>query len=171
MFDDERTSFAGKHYQLHDAYAEPKPVQRRPRLWIGGGGEKRLLRLVARHADGWNVAFVAPDAFAHKSAVLDRWCERERRDPRAVLRTVNLGLALAERDVGLAQLEARLEAQFGKTLPFVRPGMLVGTPQQVIDRIGEYRHAGAEWVILALRAPFDLRELELFVERVMPAFR
>jgi len=170
LFDDERTTFHGQHFQLEGAYASPKPLQKHPRLWIGGGGEKRLLRIVARHADGWNIPFVAPDVYAHKNAVLDAWCEREGRDPRAVLRTVNLGPALAEREAELPRLEEQLGAQFGKTLSFLRPGMLVGTPEQVIERIGDYQRAGAEWVILALRAPFDLRGLELFVERVMPAF-
>jgi F420-dependent oxidoreductase-like protein len=170
LFDVERTSFSGRHFSLDGAWAEPKPVQPRPRIWIGGGGEQRLLRLVARHADGWNIPFVAPDVYAHKAAVLDRWCEREKRDPASIVRTVNLGPALAEGEGDTGRLEERLAAQFGKTLPYLRPGMLVGTPQQVIDRIAEYRRAGAEWVILALRAPFDLAGLELFVERVMPAF-
>jgi F420-dependent oxidoreductase-like protein len=170
LFDAERTTFRGKHFQLDEAYASPKPVQPRPRLWIGGGGEKRLLRMVARHADGWNIPFVAPEAFAHKSRILDTWCEREGRDPKAVLRTVNLGLALAESEAGLPQLDQQLRAQFGKALSLLRPGMLAGTPAQVVERIADYRSAGAEWVILALRAPFDLRALELFAERVMPAF-
>lgn len=170
LFDNERTTFAGKHYSLDAAFAEPKPVQKRPRIWIGGGGEKRLLRMVARHADGWNIPFVAPDAWAKKKAVLDSWCERENRDPRDIVRTVNLGPALAERESDLPRLEEQLTAQFGGTLPYLRPGMLVGTPQQVIDRIGEYRDAGVEWVILAMRAPFDLDGLRIFVERVMPAF-
>lgn len=170
MFANERTSFAGQHYRVHEAYSAPKPVQPRPRIWIGGGGEKRLLRLVARHADGWNIPFVPPDVFAHKRSVLDRWCERERRDPRSIVRTVNLGPALVERESELPRVEAQLASQFGNTLSFLRPGMLVGTAEQAIDRIGEYQRAGAEWVILALRAPFDLEGLELFAERVMPAF-
>jgi alkanesulfonate monooxygenase SsuD/methylene tetrahydromethanopterin reductase-like flavin-dependent oxidoreductase (luciferase family) len=53
----------------------------------------------------------------------------------------------------------------------VEPGMLIGTPQQVIDRVEEYRGAGAEWIIVALRAPFDWESYELFIDRVLPAFR
>ena len=105
LFDDERTTFAGRHFRLEGAFASPKPLQKRPRLWIGGGGEKRLLRLVARHADGWNIPFVAPDAFAHKNQVLTGWCEREQREPGSILRTVNLGPALAEREAALEQAE------------------------------------------------------------------
>jgi alkanesulfonate monooxygenase SsuD/methylene tetrahydromethanopterin reductase-like flavin-dependent oxidoreductase (luciferase family) len=126
--------------------------------------------MVARWADGWNIPFVPPEEFARKNEVLDRWCEREGRDPRAILRTVNLGPAIAESEADLPRLEEQLASQFGKVLKVLRPGMLVGTPQQVIEQIETYRRAGADWVILAMRAPFDLDGLRLFVERVMPAF-
>src|SRR5439155_2895724 len=96
LFDGERVTFEGRHVQLHDALCDPRPVQPRLRLWIAGQGEKRMLRIVARHADGWNVPFLAPEQFAQRNATLDRWCERERRDPRAIVRTVNLGLAIGE---------------------------------------------------------------------------
>lgn len=170
LFQDERTTFHGEHWCLEGAYGNPKPLQARPRVWIGGGGEKRLLRMVARHADGWNIPFVAPDTWAHKCGVLDRWCESAGRDPRSIVRTVNLGPALAESERELPRLEEQLARQFGKVLSLLRPGMLVGTPAQAIDRIGAYARAGCDWVILALRAPFDLAGLQLFVERVMPAF-
>jgi alkanesulfonate monooxygenase SsuD/methylene tetrahydromethanopterin reductase-like flavin-dependent oxidoreductase (luciferase family) len=52
----------------------------------------------------------------------------------------------------------------------VKPGILVGTPQQVIDRVGEYARAGVEQLNVALRAPFDVEGLERFVDAVMPAF-
>ena len=60
---------------------------------------------------------------------------------------------------------------FGGLTEFVKPGILIGTPPRVVDRIGEYERAGAEWVILAMRAPFDWDGLELFIRDVMPAFR
>jgi F420-dependent oxidoreductase-like protein len=171
LFDDEEVSFAGKYYRLQAARCDPKPLAPRPRLWIGGMGEKRLLRIVARHADGWNVPFVAPEVFAAKNTVLTQWCERERRDPSAILRTINLGLALAADEAGARRKREALGEQFGTMLAFLEPGMLVGTPAQVIDRIGAYRDAGAERIVLALRAPFDLEGLALFRETVMPAFR
>ena len=60
---------------------------------------------------------------------------------------------------------------FGPMTDLVRPGILVGTPAQVVDRIGAYAKAGAEWVILALRAPFDWEGLDLFVRDILPAVR
>jgi alkanesulfonate monooxygenase SsuD/methylene tetrahydromethanopterin reductase-like flavin-dependent oxidoreductase (luciferase family) len=170
LFDGERVTFAGKQLTLADALCEPRPVQPRLRLWIGGQGEKRLLRIVARHADGWNVPFMAPEIFAQRSATLDRWCERERRDPAAITRTANLGLAVGADAADVRRQEENLRLMFGPMTDFVRPGILVGTPAQVVDRIGEYERAGVEWVILALRAPFDWDGLELFIREVMPAF-
>ena len=170
LFDGERVTLAGRQLRLEDALCEPRPVQPRLRLWIGGQGEKRLLRLVARHADGWNVPFLAPEIFAQRNATLDRWCEREGRDPRAITRTVNLGLAVGRDDAQVRRQEESLRLMFGPMTDFVRPGILVGTPPQVIERIREYAAAGAEWVILALRAPFDWEGLELFIQEVMPAF-
>ena len=170
LFDGERVTLEGKQLTLADALCEPRPVQSRLRLWIGGQGEKRLLRIVARHADGWNVPFMAPDVFAQRSATLDRWCERERRDPAAITRTANLGLAVGIDAADVRRQEENLRLMFGPMTDFVRPGILVGTPAQVVDRIGEYQRAGVEWVILALRAPFDWDGLELFIREVMPAF-
>ena len=63
-----------------------------------------------------------------------------------------------------------LKAQFGAALGFMEPGMLIGTPGQVIDRIGQYVKGGAEWIMLALRAPFDVEGLQVFIDEVMPAF-
>ena len=171
LFTQETTTFDGKYYRLSAARCDPKPLQKRPRIWLGGMGEKRLLRMAAQYADGWNVPFVGPDVFAHKNQVLTRWCERLGRAPLAVLRTVNLGLAIGHNDAAAAQKRAGLQAQFGAALPFIEAGMLIGTPPEVIDRIGTYVDAGAQWIILALRAPFDVEGLQVFIDAVMPAFR
>ena len=147
------TTFKGEWFTMEDARCEPRPVQAALPLWIGGGGEKRTLAIAARYADAWNVPFVAPDVFAHKRAVLREHCERVGRDPAEVRCTVNVGLAWSEES---------LKAQFGGLANYVRPGVLSGSEQEVVDRIGEYVDAGAEQVNLALRAPFDADELERF---------
>jgi F420-dependent oxidoreductase-like protein len=153
-------SFEGEFFRLDEARCDPKPVQARLPLWIGGGGEKVTLRIAARHADGWNVPFVPPDAYRHKVQVLDDHCEAVGRDPAEITRSVNLTLAWSEDD---------LRAQFGGMTDWVRPSALTGSTQQVVDRIGEYGDAGAEWVNLALRAPFDPDALDLFAAEVLPA--
>jgi len=130
-----------------------------------------LLRIVARHADGWNVPFLAPDVFAQRAATLDGWCAKEGRDPRAITRTINVGLAIGRDEAAVRRQEDKLPGMFGGLTELVKPGILIGTPARVVDRVGEYAAAGAEWVILAVRAPFDWDGLETFVRDVMPAFR
>lgn len=170
MFTEATTTFHGRHYRVSDARCEPKPLQKHPRIWLGGMGEKRLLRMTAKYADGWNVPFVGPDIFRHKNQVLTQWCETERREPRDVLRTVNLGLAIGGNEAEARRKREGLKEQFGAALGFLEPGMLIGTPQEVIDRIGTYVEGGAQWIILALRAPFDIEGLQVFIDAVMPAF-
>ena len=89
-----RASFEGKHFRVVDAPNNPKPLQPRIPIWIGGRGEKRTLRAAAKYADGWNGAYIGPDDWAHKGRVLDQWCETEGRDPKTIMRTVNLGFYL-----------------------------------------------------------------------------
>ena len=60
----EVADFKGEHFTLTEARCEPKPVQAELPIWIGGGGEKRTLRIAAQYADAWNVPFIPPDEFA-----------------------------------------------------------------------------------------------------------
>ncbi len=92
----ERTSFAGKHYQLAGAIAEPKPVQQpHPPIWIGGSGRQRTLRITARYADVWNAAWGSPDEVAEVSAVLDQRCAEIGRDPAKIRRSVQFRVSEA----------------------------------------------------------------------------
>ena len=171
LFDGERVSLAGRQIQVADAACSPAPLQKKLRLWIGGQGEKRLLRIVARHADGWNVPFLAPEVWAARNATLNGWCEKEKREPRDIVRTVNVGLAVGASEARAKQQEDKLQSMFGGLTEWVKPGHLLGTPERVRDRLAEYDRAGVEWVILALRAPFDWEGLELFIDEVMPHFQ
>src|SRR5437773_11883991 len=75
-----RSQFTGRYYQLSDAPLEPKPVQTpHPELMIGGGGERVTLRIVAKHADHWNVRG-GPKVLARKGAILDEHCAAVGRD-------------------------------------------------------------------------------------------
>jgi probable F420-dependent oxidoreductase len=159
---EESASFDGEFFQLVDAHCDPKPVQARLPLWVGGGGEKVTLGIVARHADGWNLAFHAPDAYARKTAVLEEHCAQVGRDPATITKSVNLTLAWSDEE---------LEQRFGGVATFVRPSALTGTPQEMTDRIGAYAELGVDWVILALRAPFDPDSIDRFASEVMPQLR
>ena len=160
LWTEETVTYQGKHLAFDGAYCDPKPIQQLPEIWIGGGGEKVTLRIAAQYADGWNVPFIAPDAWAHKSGVLDAHCERLGRDPSEITRSVNVGMAFTDEE---------LRRQFGPMSNFVRPGVLSGSVQEMVDKVGAYVDGGASWVILAMRAPFDREGLERFAAEVMPA--
>jgi len=153
LLHDEVTSFAGRWFTLSEARNEPRPVQAKLPVWIGGGGERRTLRIAARYADGWNVPFMSPETFGRKRDVLHGHCADVGRDPSEIACAVNLGLAWSEES---------LHEQFGAISDFVRPGVLGGSVTEVVDRIGEYVAAGGDQVNLALRAPLDLDALERF---------
>jgi alkanesulfonate monooxygenase SsuD/methylene tetrahydromethanopterin reductase-like flavin-dependent oxidoreductase (luciferase family) len=158
----DKTTFAGEFFTLTDAQCEPKPVQARLPIWIGGGGEKVTLRITAQHGDGWNVPFIAPEAWAHKAKVLDDHCASVGRDPGDIVKTINVGMAFTEEE---------LKRQFGPMSNYVKPGVLSGSVQEMVDKVGAYVAAGAQWVILAMRAPFDRDGLERFASEVIPAVR
>jgi len=160
LLNDEAVDFEGEFFTMTDARCEPKPVRQPFPVWIGGGGEKVTLRIAAQHADGWNVPFVSVEDFGRKVQVLGDHCAAVGRDPRAIKKAVNVGMAFTE--------EQAVE-QFGAILPAVRPGLLTGSTQEMVDKIGGYVDAGADWVILAARAPFDAEGIQRFAEDVIPA--
>ena len=84
-----RATFDGKHYQVREAYHEPKPVQRpHPPLVIGGAGEKVTLRIAARHATEWNLANGTAEEFRRKCGILDEHCRALGRDPATIARSI-----------------------------------------------------------------------------------
>jgi F420-dependent oxidoreductase-like protein len=151
LLHDDVTSFDGKHFSLREARNEPRPVQAKLPIWVGGGGEKRTLKIAAKYADGWNVPFVPPGEFGRKRGVLQQHCDAVGRDPGEIRCAVN---------VGLAWTEESLRAQFGQIADYVRHGCLTGSDDEVLERIGQYVEAGADQVNIALRAPFDLDAIE-----------
>jgi F420-dependent oxidoreductase-like protein len=151
LLHDEVTDFAGEYFALNQARCEPRPVQDRVPIWIGGAGERRTLRIAARYADGWNAPFLSPEDCTRKNSVLDEHCASVGRDPSLVRRSVNLGIVPDE---------AGLAARFGGIAEAVRPGVLIGGGQQLADRLAEYLAAGMHQINLAIRAPFDVSDLE-----------
>lgn len=160
LLNETSVDFEGEFFTMTDARCEPKPAQQPFPVWIGGGGEKVTLRIAAQHADGWNVPFVSVDDFTRKVEVLGDHCVNAGRDPARITKAVNVGMAFTEEQA---------QAQFGAILPAVRPGLLSGSIQEMVDKIGGYVEAGADWVILAARAPFDTEGIERFAEDVVPA--
>jgi F420-dependent oxidoreductase-like protein len=154
----QHTTFDGEFFHLRDAQCEPKPVQTRLPIWVGGGGEKRTLAIVAKYADGWNVPFIPPDEFGRKRQVLAEHCDRVGRDVGSIKCAVNVGLAFSDES---------LRTQFGALADAIKPGVLTGSDDQVVDMVGRYAEAGATQINVALRAPWLTGELE----RLAPAIQ
>jgi F420-dependent oxidoreductase-like protein len=130
------TSFDGRHYRLTEALCEPKPVQPRLPILIGASGEQRMLGVVARLADQWN-AWGTPDLIAHKSAVLEKHCERVGRDPSEIGHSAQ-ALVFVTDDAAAAE---RLIALTGRAT-------LAGTPAQLAEHLQEYAAAGLDEFIV-----------------------
>ena len=166
-----RTTFHGKHFRVDDASCLPLPVQQRLPIWIGGVGERKTLRLVARHADGWNTAYVSTETFSRLSGVLDDWCATEGRDPTTIRRGVNLSFNLASTKAGAEEQKEKLRAQWGAGFDRITGGGLLGTPDDAADRVQSYIDAGATDINVALRAPWDTDAFGVYLNEVLPALR
>lgn len=167
----DRSNFEGEYYQLRNAACNPKGIQARPNIWIGGNGEKRTLRIAARHADGWNTPYPSPEEFKRLSGVLDMWCEKEGRDPSTIERNVNLSFHMAATPAHLPAAERQFQETWGKASEVMRGrGVVVGLPDQAIELVGRLEEAGASRVNIALRPPNDWDGMEAWAEKVIPAF-
>lgn len=159
-----RTTYDGRHYQLRDAPCEPKPVQGRLPLLVGGGGEKRVLRIAARYADEWN-SWTTPEVFRHKCEVLDQHCGDVGRDPSEIRRSTQALVFLDTDESRLADLRNQ------------RLGMpcVIGTPEQMVEQLQAYAEAGVEEFIVPDWTMGDLERtkdtLDLFWSEVAPALR
>ncbi|MEX0943263.1 MAG: TIGR03560 family F420-dependent LLM class oxidoreductase [Pseudomonadales bacterium] len=167
----DRTTFKGQHYSVDNASNLPMPLQERMPIWIGGLGEKKTLKLVARHADGWNAAYTTPENFARLSGILDEWCEKQDRDPASLARSVNLTFNLSVDAAGADKEREKLREAWGPVAARIEGGALLGTPAEAITRIKEYEAAGASQVNIALRAPWDEQALDTYLDEVIPALR
>ncbi|TDV53789.1 LLM class F420-dependent oxidoreductase [Actinophytocola oryzae] len=87
--------YDGKHYQLAETLCHPAPISKPPIL-IGGGGEKKTLRLVAKYADACNLFGTSPEDVAHKLDVLRRHCDDVGRDYDTIRKTANLGVPISD---------------------------------------------------------------------------
>jgi F420-dependent oxidoreductase-like protein len=171
MFTQPKTTVHGRHYSVTDAMASPKPVQQpHPPIMIGGQGEKVLLRIVAEHADIWNNLGWAHRQLAEKAAVLRRHCDAVKRDFAAIEISQQTVAAIAA-DEAAARAAT---AEICRELPFLAGGddlIIAGTPDECIERVERTRRMGATTLLLSFGRNPSLEMLELFAEKVIPAFR
>jgi F420-dependent oxidoreductase-like protein len=170
LFKEPRASFEGKYYAISDAVNNPKPVQKpHPPILIGGAGEKRLLRLVAEHADIWNCPNNAALELEHKLAVLKRHCEAFGRDPASIEVSEQTIVVL-----GRTEKDLRSKLQFAKralgAVFDIDKTALSGTPDQLIEAINARSRQGVSFFTIMFGDLNQPETLELFAEKVAPAF-
>jgi len=157
------TTFAGSYYQLTDAICEPKPVQSRLPLLIGGKGD-RMMGVVARQADEWNMWGLA-DVIAERAAVLDRRCQAIGRDPATIKRSAQALVLLTDDQ---ARADAFLEGTGGRAA-------IAGTTDDVATAIAAWQAVGLDEVIVPDftlgKGTRRLDRMDAIIEQVAPSFR
>jgi len=168
MWTEDGAVFEGEHYRIDRPINEPKGLQKpHPPFWIGGGGERVTLRLVARWGDACNV-FGDPDTLRHKFGVLRRHCEEVGRDYEEITRSTSVNVHLLEE--GEDPEKATRRARGGRSYEEYAEQFRVGTPRQIVSLLEERAEAGVEYFIVYLpRVAYDHTQLERFAEEVIPA--
>jgi F420-dependent oxidoreductase-like protein len=166
-------SFEGQHYQLENAFVNPKPAQTPLPILIGGSGEKRLLNIVARHGNEWNMPVQSVEVYRQKVAALEMHCEKERREPANIDRSIMAGYITgateaevkAATDGAVANASPRLKERLdaGDPLPW-----LVGTPAQLVEQVQAWEAEGVGRIMLQHIGEPDYAQLELIAKEVLP---
>ena len=161
MWTEECASFDGKFYQLRDAYCNPKPIQKpHPPIMIGGSGERRTLKIVAKHGDACNI-FGSVETVRRKLGVLREHCRLVGRDYDSILKT-KLGHIVIDKNK-----EKVTEAVKGLPEDRRREYAIYGTPEEVRKQIEAFRDVGIEYLIVNLEPDRELQALDLFASEVM----
>jgi F420-dependent oxidoreductase-like protein len=159
-----RTTHSGRYFRTQDASCLPAPIQVRLPIWVGGTGERRTLRIAAHHADGWNAAYVSAERYRHLVEVLETHCRSAGRNPAEVRKTVNLIFALSVDGTSPEDVISR--QGWGPMASVLRDGSISGPPDSVSEQIRRFVDAGAQGVNVALRAPWDDRVLDRYLEQL-----
>jgi alkanesulfonate monooxygenase SsuD/methylene tetrahydromethanopterin reductase-like flavin-dependent oxidoreductase (luciferase family) len=165
MLHEPRASARGPRYGAQDVMNLPVPLQAHLPILIGGSGERKTLRTVARFADMWNVANVSPEEAARKDGILRRWCDEVGRDSDAIERTLSLGPLVIRDEPADA---AAWVANFYQANPGTDRTILSGSADEIATVARGYVERGFRHVIYHLAPPYDDETLERFAKEVRP---
>lgn len=165
--EDNPVNFSGDYYELHEAILLPRPQRDGgPPIVIGGNGPQRTLPLVARFADEWNGVFLTPEAYAERSARLDRLLREQGRAPQAVRRSLMTGCVFGQDE---AALQAKLAGRGEATAAQLRErGLVAGETAAVVAQLAAYAAAGVQRIMLQWLDLDDLEGLAALAETVLP---
>ena len=168
MWSEPEASYEGRHFTISGAQCDPKPLQQpHPPIWIGGGGEQLTLRVVARHATHSNWGGKLHE-WTHKRDVLRGHCDTIGRDPDEITMTWSPELFVRETE---AEIGTESRSFWGEPFESWREGNLVGTPEQVAEKLAAYQAEGLGGVVPWIADFPGTETLRLFAEKVIPEFR
>jgi probable F420-dependent oxidoreductase len=171
MWTEERVTFTGRHVRVEDVVCEPKPV-RRPPILIGGGGERVLMGIAARHADIWNNLATFQPVLGQKVEALRRRCAELGRDAETLEVSQQCVVVIGETEAtARAALEKAQRIYGGHMGAGLEEHGIWGTPEAVIERIERHRRLGCTLFVMEFFGRDTREPARLFAERVLPAFR
>jgi alkanesulfonate monooxygenase SsuD/methylene tetrahydromethanopterin reductase-like flavin-dependent oxidoreductase (luciferase family) len=166
-----RPTFQGRYYQLDQPpYNPPNVQQPHPPILIGGGGEKRTLRTVAKYADATNVSGT-PEEVRHKYDVLEGHCKEVGRDFSEIRRTIQVPLFLNEDPAFQQRVVQGMVSFRGGTEEEARRSVLMGSVEDVKNGVQGFVDAGVQEIIVAQFPRFHRESLLRFSQEVIPAVR
>lgn len=159
----EQVTHDGRFYRMVDAICEPRPIQRRLPIMVGGSGREKTLRTVARHADMWN-AYAAPERVVESLAILRERCAEIGRPFGAIDKTVYMEVVIRTAEAEVRDYWTGVEERHGirgrvgsdGTPRLLNAG---GPPQAVADYLRQFEALGIDEVIWTFRNPFDLETM------------
>jgi F420-dependent oxidoreductase-like protein len=158
-------SFKGKYYQIHNAYCNPKPIQKpTPPILVGGSGEKRTLKIVAKYADACNL-FGSAETVKKKLDILKTHCRNVNRDYGSILKT-KLGVVVIDND-GLTAKKKVQQAFIGMPEAQLREFAIYGTPEDVLKQIKEFEDVGIQYLIVDLEPQREIEAVEVFADEII----
>jgi len=170
MWTEEKATFEGRHFRVTDALCEPKPAVR-PEILIGGGGERVLMGIAARHADTWNNMAVFQAQLPNKVAALRRRCEQVGRDPASIEISQQCVVVIAEDDAtARSALDKAKKIYGGHMGGAIEEHGIWGSPAGVIERIERHRAHGVSSFVIEFFGRDTREPARLFAQKVMPAF-
>jgi F420-dependent oxidoreductase-like protein len=170
MFTEDAPSFSGRHYHIDKAVNRPRPVHPGgPPILVGGSGERKTLRMVAKYADACNL-FGGVDEVRHKLGVLRAHCDDVGRDYAAITKTKLATLVIGETDAEAEALLAEMAASRGLEVGLVRAFAIAGDPDQVVAQVAAHIDAGLDGLVFNMHDAHDLGHVTLAGETLRSAF-
>lgn len=167
--DDEASTYEGDYFQLQGGVLLPRPQRPGgPPILVGGNGPNRTLPLTARFADEWNAVLIPLDEFRKLSLRLDRLLEEQGRRPEEVRRSMMTGCIYGETEQEVEQKVQQRSNGEKSAAEYRSSGLVVGTPDQVVEQLGAMAEAGLQRVMLQWLDWEDLAGLQSLADHVLP---